>query len=69
MLKNGTDLYTFAKLMGHGWIIELLRYLLQTYKDTEEAYRLAGPVDITEFLGSRKKEFVHNYFVISKSYE
>jgi len=51
MLRNGTDVYTLAKLMGHEGIIVLQRYLKQTYKDTEAAHRRAGPVDNSEFLG------------------
>ena len=45
MLRNGTDIFTLAKLMGHEGITVLHRYLKQTNKDTEEAYRKAGPVD------------------------
>jgi site-specific recombinase XerD len=45
MLRNGTDVYTLAKLMGHEGITVLQRYLKQTYQDTEAAHRQAGPVD------------------------
>lgn len=45
MLRNGTDIYTLAKLMGHEGITVLQRYLTQTYQDTEDAHRRAGPVD------------------------
>jgi site-specific recombinase XerD len=45
MLRNGTDVYSLAKLMGHEGITILQRYLKQTYKDTEAAHRRAGPVD------------------------
>jgi site-specific recombinase XerD len=51
MLRNGTDIYTLAKLMGHEGITVLSRYLKQTYQDTEAAHRRAGPVDNSEFLG------------------
>jgi integrase/recombinase XerD len=51
MLRNGTDVYTLAKLMGHEGIAVLTRYLKQTYQDTEAAHRRAGPVDHSEFLG------------------
>lgn len=51
MLRNGTDVYTLAKLMGHEGIAILTRYLKQTYQDTEAAHRRAGPVDNSEFLG------------------
>jgi site-specific recombinase XerD len=49
MLRNGTDIYTLAKLMGHEGITVLQRYLKQTYQDTETAHRRAGPVDNSEF--------------------
>lgn len=45
MLRNGTDIFTLAKLMGHEGITVLQRYLKQTDQDTEEAHRRAGPVD------------------------
>jgi integrase/recombinase XerD len=45
MLRNGTDVFTLAKLMGHEGITVLQRYLRQTNLDTEEAHRRAGPVD------------------------
>jgi len=45
MLRNGTDIFTLAKLMGHEGISVLQRYLKQTNLDTEEAHRRAGPVD------------------------
>ena len=49
MLRNGTDLYTLAKLMGHEGITVLQRYLKQTYQDTETAHRRAGPVDNSNY--------------------
>jgi site-specific recombinase XerD len=49
MLRNGTDIYTLAKLMGHEGITVLQRYLKQTYQDTETAHRQAGPVDNGQF--------------------
>jgi len=45
MLRNGMDIFTLAKLMGHEGISVLQRYLKQTNLDTEEAHRRAGPVD------------------------
>ena len=46
MLRNGTDIFTPAKLMGHEGISVLQRYLKQTNMDKkEETHRLAGPVD------------------------
>lgn len=50
MLRNGTDVYTLAKLMGHEGITILQRYLKQTYLDTEAAHRRAGPVDHSALL-------------------
>ncbi|MBE3144844.1 MAG: tyrosine-type recombinase/integrase [Planctomycetes bacterium] len=50
MLRNGTDVYTLAKLMGHEGITVLQRYLKQTYQDTEAAHRRAGQVDNCQFL-------------------
>jgi len=45
LLRNGTDIFTLVKLMGHEGISVLQRYLKQTNLDTEEAHRRAGPVD------------------------
>jgi integrase/recombinase XerD len=45
MLRNGVDIFTLAKLMGHEGISVLQRYLKQSSLDTEEAHRRAGPVD------------------------
>jgi len=45
LFRNGTDIFTLAKLMGHEGITVLQRYLKQTNVDTEEAHRRAGPVD------------------------
>jgi hypothetical protein len=42
---QGTDIFTLAKLMGHESTAVLQRYLKQTNQDTEQAHRLAGPVD------------------------
>jgi integrase/recombinase XerD len=53
MLRNGTDIFTLAKLMGHEGITVLQRYLKQTNYDTEQAHRRAGPVDNSEFSNSR----------------
>ena len=49
MLRNGTDIFTLAKLMGHEGISVLQRYLKQTNLDTEEAHRRSGPVDNAGF--------------------
>lgn len=45
MLRNGTDIFTLQKLMGHADLQVLRRYLAQTNQDTLEAHRRAGPVD------------------------
>jgi len=50
MPRNGTDVYTLAKFMGHEGITVLQRYLKQTYQDTETAHRRAGPVEHMELL-------------------
>jgi site-specific recombinase XerD len=42
MLRNGTDIFTLAKLMGHEGINVLQRYLKQTNLDTEKAHQRAG---------------------------
>ena len=51
MLRNGTDIYTLAKLMGHEGITVLQRYLKQTYQDTRQAHQRAGPIDHSEIFG------------------
>jgi site-specific recombinase XerD len=38
MLRNRTDIFTLAKLMGHAGISVLQCYLKQTNLDTEEAH-------------------------------
>jgi site-specific recombinase XerD len=45
MLRNGTDIFTLQKLMGHADLQVLRRYLAQSDKDTIEAHRRNGPVD------------------------
>ncbi len=45
MLREGIDIFTLAKLMGHESTAVLQRYLKQTNQDTEQAHRRAGPVD------------------------
>jgi integrase/recombinase XerD len=45
MLRNGTDLVTLARLMGHTSLKVLQRYLKQLPEDLQEAHRQAGPVD------------------------
>ncbi len=48
MLRNGTDVFTLAKSMGHEGITVLQRYLKQTNLDVEIAHRKSGPVDSLE---------------------
>jgi integrase/recombinase XerD len=45
MLRNGTDLVTLARLMGHSNLKVLQRYLKQLSGDLQEAHRRASPVD------------------------
>ena len=45
MLRNGTDLVTLARLMGHTSLKVLQRYLKQLPEDLQQAHRCAGPVD------------------------
>jgi site-specific recombinase XerD len=45
MLREGINIFTLAKLMGHESTAVLQRYLKQTNQDTEQAHRRAGPVD------------------------
>ncbi len=49
MLRNGTDIFTLAKLMGHKGITVLQRYLRETRQDTEIAHRRASPVEVDLF--------------------
>ena len=44
-LRNGTDVYSLQRLMGHTSLQVLRRYLKQTEADLREAHRKAGPVD------------------------
>jgi integrase len=46
MLRNGTDIFTLAKLLGHKGITVLQRYLRETRQDTEVAHRRASPVEM-----------------------
>ena len=45
MLRNGTDLITLSRLMGHAKLDVLRRYLAQTDADLREAHAKASPVD------------------------
>ena len=44
-LRNGADVYSLQRLMGHADLTMLRRYLKQTQADLQEAHRKAGPVD------------------------
>lgn len=45
MLRNGTDIVTLSRLMGHSTTDVLRRYLAQTDDDLREAHAKASPVD------------------------
>ena len=44
-LRNGVDVYSLQRLMGHADLTMLRRYLKHTEADLREAHRKAGPVD------------------------
>lgn len=44
-LRNGMDIYSLQRLMGHADLGVLRRYLAQTESDLADAHRKAGPVD------------------------
>ncbi len=44
-LRNGVDLISLQRLMGHSDLSVLRRYLAQTEDDLADAHRRAGPVD------------------------
>ncbi len=44
-LRNGMDIFTLQKAMGHADLTVLRLYLAQTTDDVERAHRIAGPVD------------------------
>jgi len=44
-LRNGVDVFSLQRLMGHSDLSILRRYLTQTDADLERAHRKAGPVD------------------------
>lgn len=45
MLRNGTDLVTLARLMGHSSLKVLQRYLKQLPEDLQQAHKMGRPVD------------------------
>jgi integrase/recombinase XerD len=44
-LRNGVDVFSLQRLMGHADLTMLRRYLRQTSADLRAAHRKAGPVD------------------------
>jgi integrase/recombinase XerD len=44
-LRNGMDVYSLQRLMGHADLTILRRYLAQTTDDLQRAHRLNSPVD------------------------
>jgi site-specific recombinase XerD len=44
-LRNGADVYSLQRLLGHSSLQVLRRYLKQTREDLQEAHRRTGPVD------------------------
>lgn len=44
-LRNGEDVYSLQKLMGHADLQVLQRYLAQTTEDIQAAHKLGSPVD------------------------
>jgi site-specific recombinase XerD len=44
-LRNGADVYSLQRLLGHSSLQVLRRYLKQTRADLHEAHRRTGPVD------------------------
>lgn len=45
MLRNGVDIITLSRLMGHSTTDVLRRYLAQTDEDLHIAHARASPVD------------------------
>jgi len=46
MLRNGCDLITLSRLMGHADLQVLKRYLAQTEEDLWIAYQKASPAEM-----------------------
>jgi site-specific recombinase XerD len=44
-LRNGVDVYSLQKMMGHSDLQILQRYLAQTNEDIQNSHRLGSPVD------------------------
>jgi len=45
MLREGVDVFSLQKLMGHADLQVLRQYLTQTTEDIAQAHRLGSPVD------------------------
>jgi len=45
MLRNGVDIYSLKKLVGHADLSVMQRYLQQTNFDTRRAHELGSPVE------------------------
>ncbi len=56
MVRNGVDLYTLQKLMGHASIDTLKHYLKHTTEDIQRAHEKFGPVDHVLFKSLAKGE-------------
>jgi len=44
-LRNGMDIYSLQRLMGHADLTMMRRYLAQTSEDVRKAHQRSGPVD------------------------
>lgn len=44
-LRNGVDVYSLQRMMGHADLQVLQRYLAQTTEDISQAHRIGSPVD------------------------
>jgi len=49
MIRNGADIFSIQKLMGHSDISILQRYLKQTTEDAQKAHKTFGPLENENF--------------------